>query len=332
MPDTSARIDDAALTDATIGHLRAVLESPTFENDRYELLDTLGSGGTATVFLARDRWLGRDVAIKVASASVLPLDAARALAEARIVGRLEHHGIVPIYDAGQLADGRTYCVMRRVRGTPLAEWLRTEAARDASRIDLGARLRIIEQLCEAVAFAHGAGVVHCDLSPNNMMIGDFGEVVVMDWGAAARTTGNDGARRREVGGTRGFSAPEQLDSSGVVSPRTDVYAIGRLLETCAELDSPSPPTLTLGGRPLGAGALRPLQAIVARATAFDADARYASVSAFAKDVRSFAFGDAVSAYQESMPERVGRTLRRHRVLVGLLASYLIMRAALLLWR
>jgi serine/threonine protein kinase len=167
------------ISDAALRHLREMADLPDLAGTPYEILETIGRGGMGTVYLALDRRLDREVALKVIQ---LPGDAGtaedieRLLREARVLARLEHPGIVPVHDAGLLPDGRAFYAMKRVRGLRLDEHARA--------VPLTDRLRAFERVCEAVAFAHAHGVIHRDLKPENVMVGPFGEVLVMDWGVA----------------------------------------------------------------------------------------------------------------------------------------------------
>src|SRR5438128_5058250 len=171
-----------------------------------------------TVYLAHDRELDRPVALKVLQDVPANSEAAtRLVREARIIARLEHPGIVPVHDAGALPDGRFYYVMKLVRGRRLDD----RAARPAA---LAERLQLFQKICDAVAFAHAHGVIHRDLKPQNIMLGAFGEALVLDWGLAKQTAErepapmmpSDGTRppgthtqQGTVLGTPGFMAPEQ---------------------------------------------------------------------------------------------------------------------------
>jgi serine/threonine protein kinase len=173
------------LSDATQRHLREVADLPELSGDRYEILGTVGRGGMGSVFVARDRELGREVAVKVLRTPVASPGAVERMArEARILARLEHPGIVPVHDVGALPDGRIFYTMKLVRGRRLDE----EAARP---LPIAERLRVFGRICEAVAFGHAHGVVHRDLKPENVMVGPFGEVLVMDWGVAKVLAGPD---------------------------------------------------------------------------------------------------------------------------------------------
>jgi len=242
------------LSDGVIKHLREVTDTPDLQGMKYRIIRRLARGGMGTVFLAEDVQLDRQVAMKVLD---LPDHtgelAARMLREARIVARLEHPGIVPIHDVGSLADGRVFYVMKLVQGSRLDEY-----ARSVTRLpDI---LRIFQKACEAVAFAHAHGVIHRDLKPENVMVGAFGEVLVMDWGLAkvlrsvngedsvgeSNQMAQDGELRipthvyatlaggetqhGTVMGTPAYMAPEQaLGKTMSVDERTDVYALGAML-------------------------------------------------------------------------------------------------------
>jgi eukaryotic-like serine/threonine-protein kinase len=151
---------------------------PIASADRYVIDGELGSGGQAVVFAARDSALNRDVALKTARDTH---DAADGFVrEARITGQLEHPGIVPVHELGRTAKGQLYCTQKLVRGRTLRA-----ALEQATTLD--ARLKLLPHfidLCHAVAYAHSRGVVHRDLKPENVMVGEFGETVVLDWGVA----------------------------------------------------------------------------------------------------------------------------------------------------
>ena len=168
------------LSDATLRHLQEVADLPDLSGTPYEIVETLGRGGMGTVYRAVDHRLDREVALKVVQlspgADIADTDVDRLLREARVLARLEHPGIVPVHDAGLLPDGRAFYAMKRVRGQRLDEHART--------LSLPERLRAFQRICEAVAFAHAHGVIHRDLKPENVMVGPFGEVLVMDWGVA----------------------------------------------------------------------------------------------------------------------------------------------------
>src|SRR5690606_32397289 len=195
------------LSDAAVRHLRSVADWPDTSGTRYEVIEPPGRGGMGTVYRARDVELGRDVALKVVSTPEAVDDVAERLRrEARILARLEHPGIVPVHDAGVLADGRAFYAMKLVRGQRLDAFVQPD-------MPLPERLRIFGRICEAVAFAHAHGVIHRDLKPSNIMVGAFGEVLVMDWGVAR-------LEQREAGGGGGATpAPPLHPGDRPTSPR-----------------------------------------------------------------------------------------------------------------
>ncbi len=295
------------ISDGAIARLRRLCEEPDFTGTRYRLIEEIGRGGMGTVYVAEDRELERRVAVKVlADPGIAPEAAGRMLAEARVVARLEHPGIVPVYDAGTLADGRVYYAMKLVEGRRLDEY--------AAAASLPDRLRVFARVCEAVAFAHSRGVVHRDLKPENIMTGAFGEVLVMDWGVA-KVLGVE-EEPGTVAGTPQFMPPEQArGDTEATGERSDVYALGAILRYLSE----------------GREAKKPLRAIVAKAMAEAPRDRYGSAAEVEAEVLRYLDGGAVAAYRESVVERLGRFVDRNRTLMLLVMTYLVVRFALLLW-
>jgi serine/threonine protein kinase len=194
------------VSDSILDHLRHVAALPDLAGTRYELVSEIGRGGLGVVYAAHDRQLGRRVALKV-------LDSALA-GEAQLIARLEHPSIVPIYEAGTLADGRSFYAMKLVSGAQMDGYM-------AGQHSLGERLRVVRRVGEALAYAHTRGIIHRDLKPQNVMVGEFGEVYVMDWGV------------EEVAGTPAFRAPEAR-----FDQRSDIYALGALLAHVLPEDAP----------------------------------------------------------------------------------------------
>jgi serine/threonine protein kinase len=281
-----------------------------------------------TVYRAYDRALDRDVALKVLRADLLDPDAAARLEfEARILARLEHPGIVPVHDAGMLADGRVFYVMKLVRGERLERYARTATVTEL--------LRTFLRVCETVGFAHARGVVHRDLKPSNLMVGSFGEVLVLDWGIARvmreesvgdpvvpggeRHVGGSGEPVPQdadtapgtVLGTPGFMAPEQAQGwSHLVDARTDVYALGAILRAL------------VGEGEGGRATPRPLVSIWTRAcpsrrTGTQREALAADSPAFSTASRYWPTGSAC---------RAGRpAFRKYQTAIVLILTYLVIR-------
>jgi len=323
----------SALSDAALRRLRDAAEAPDLTGTKYEIVSRIGQGGMGTVYRARDRELGREIALKVVRLPESAPDlATRMMREARTLALLEHPGIVPIHDVGTLVDGCVFYAMKLVRGAPLHELPAT---------GLPERLTIVERVCEAVAFAHAHGVIHRDLKPQNVMVGAFGEVLVMDWGVAkivgdataslgvGSVAGTDEHTEPTTGhgvvlGTPGYMAPEQAAGDpSLVDTRADVYAIGALLR---DLCTANPEGARSGG---GGDVPRPLRAIIRRAMAPHPRDRYADVTGLAQDVAAFRAGDRVTAYNENLFERARRLAVRHSTPILLVLAYLLMRLTFL---
>jgi serine/threonine protein kinase len=292
------------ISDRAIDRLREAAAWPQLDS-RYEITGVAGYGGMGTVYIARDHVLDRDVAVKVLDiADQRGSRAARLQREAHILAKLDHPGIVPVHDAGTLEDGRGFYVMKLVKGRRLDDLIR-------DRLPLAARLTVFARILDAVAFAHAHGIVHRDLKPDNVMVGGFGEVYVMDWGVA-----QDGGADTDaaVVGTPGFMAPEQA-AAGDVDPRADIYALGVLLALVGGEEAPAP-----------------LGAIAQKARHADAGGRYQRVEDLAADLARFRNQDPVEAYRESATERLIRLYRRYEAPILLILAYIVMRLVLLMWR
>ena len=318
------------LTDDALARLRQAAELPDLTGTRYRVLGKLGQGGMGSVYLVGDAELLRDAALKVLSAPDPTGDlAARLRREAQLLARLEHPGIVPVHDAGTLPDGRVFYVMKHVRGARLDAWARQGQS-------LPARLRLFQKVCGAVAFAHAQGVIHRDLKPDNIMVGEFGEAVVMDWGVAKLLQGAAptdatsaentptrppmmqaaATRHGAVVGTPEWMSPEQSrgETSGL-DERSDVWALGAILKFLLE----------------GTGIPKPVESICRKALAQHPEDRYRTAAEMSGEVDAFLDGLPVTAHRETLSERAGRLLRANmalplKALVLMMVAYLIMRA------
>ncbi len=208
----------------------------------YDLKRELARGGQAVVFIAHDRHMGRDIAVKQLLPGG-PRDAEeRFLREARVAGQLEHPGVVPVYELGRRADGGAlYCAMRLVRGSSMAVALKANTGRGRLRL-----LTNFVQLCQTIAYAHERGVVHRDIKPENVMLGAFGETVLLDWGVAKLRGGKDdiadalgapkvnerfdATQEGDVIGTPAYMSPEQaLGNVREIDEQSDVWSLGAVL-------------------------------------------------------------------------------------------------------
>ncbi len=212
--------------------------SDTLIAGRYRVVRRLGKGGMGEVMAARDEQVGRDVAIKrMRAANPSERAIQRFLREARVQGRLEHPAIVPVHEIGRDTDDLPYFVMKRVTGESLAKVLAEHDPTSVQRM-----LRAFADVCLAIEFAHSHGIVHRDLKPDNIMLGPFGEVYVVDWGVA-KVVGDDDQEFADLGtgsgehatgtgvaiGTPGYMAPEQVRGLKELDGRADVYTLGCLL-------------------------------------------------------------------------------------------------------
>jgi serine/threonine protein kinase len=322
------------LSDQRLNHLRQLAAHPDFAGTKYRVIRELARGGMGTVYLAEDNELNRQIAVKVLNTPETIDDLReRMIREAQIIAQLEHPGIVPVHDVGSLPDGRVFYAMKYVRGSRLDEYAtEVESLKD--------RLRKFQAVCDAVAFAHAHGVIHRDLKPQNIMIGAFGEVLVLDWGVAKIL------RKREppvpevlleadtlikhpadtshgtVIGTRNYMSPEQARGEvDQLDERSDVYALGAVLYF---LLTGKPPTTTRP-RTVNPKVSKAAEAICLKAMAPEIAARYSSAAELSSDVGKLLDAEPVAAYQESVFEKAGRWAGKNRFLILLVLAYLVMR-------
>ncbi len=310
----------------------------------------LGRGGLGHVLLQRDHAIGRDVAVKVLNPVPAPMRAAaeaRFVREARLAGQLEHPGIVPLYDFGRDERGDLLAVMRRIGG-------RTLAATIAAAPTLEERLRLVPHvvaLAQAVAYAHSRGVIHRDIKPQNVMVGTFGETLLLDWGLArvhgapddpAQGVDSSDAIHTRQGaamGTPAYMSPEQANGQmAEVDERSDLFALGAVLFEVIAGRPPfadatvegaltrarlaAVPTLTQ----LVPGVPRELAAITHRCLAAKKTARYPDVKALLADLERYLAGRRVWAYEYTQLELARRLLRRHRVTAAAVVVALVVGA------
>ncbi len=328
---------------------------------RYRILRLAARGGLGAVYLARDEALGREVALKMIHRQYSgdPDGRRRFLLEARITGNLEHPGIVGVHGIGEVKDAGPFYAMRFIKGDTLREVIDRFHRDDAPDRDPGERGLALRKLlgrfigvCNAIAYAHSRGVLHRDLKPANIMVGKFGETLVVDWGLAKVLYDSESARRPIdphssfdtadalemtasglVVGTPGYMSPEQAAGrQDLMEPASDVFSLGATLYTI------------LTGRPPFGGATameriektrrcefpRPgeikdsvhpaLEAICLKALAREPEDRYSSPKALADDIERWLADAPVSAYQETAVRSLLRWSRRHNTTALVAAS------------
>jgi eukaryotic-like serine/threonine-protein kinase len=325
---------------------------------RYHRLRFHARGGLGEVYVAHDAELNRDVALKEMQGRHAhdPVSRARFLAEAEVTGGLEHPGIVPVYGLGRYTDGRLYYAMRLIRDDDAGSGTLKEAIRrfhessPASERAHALRklVRRFVDVCNAIAYAHSRGVLHRDIKPANILLGPFGETLVVDWGLARpmgvmgppggdgkgpfRLTSVEALGATQGGlavGTPGFMSPEQaagdIDRLG---PASDVYSLGATLYCLvtgrALVEGAAAAPLELG--PSGGASITPrsvrpdvpraLEAICRKAMAPAAGDRYRSAQDLAEEIERWLADERVTAYAEPLPAQVRRWARRHQRLVG----------------
>ena len=342
----------------------------TSAGTRFRILRRHAMGGLGEVFVARDTELNREVALKeiqdqFADDSVYR---ARFEFEAEVTGGLEHPGIVPVYGLGHTVDGRPFYAMRFIKGESLKVAIHRfhEADQQPGR-DSGERMMALRALlgrfldvCDAVAYAHGRGVLHRDLKPGNIMLGRYGQTLVLDWGLAKaldhplvsanepdselplRPPSDSALELTQAGriiGTPAYMSPEQAAGNLVeLGPHSDVYCLGATLyhlltshapfehedlgEVCKRVISGDFPRPRL----LSPRIAPALEAVCLKAMALKPEDRYLSVEALRADLERWLADEPVSAWREPLSIRAHRWLRRHRTAVTAAVSLFILTA------
>lgn len=341
------------------------------EGCKYRYIRTLGRGGMKVVLEVHDNDTMRNVAMAllpdISTRSKLELGGF--LREARLTAGLEHPNIVPVHDIGMDSSGSPYFTMKLLRGRTLAAVLKQLAENDPEAIrdyPLHKLMRIYSRICNAIAFAHSKGVLHLDLKPENVQIGDYGEVLVLDWGLAQEFTPGPnpskvGTKTRkmkrfdpkedgsQVNGTPGYMAPEQIrGSKSDCSPKTDIYSLGAILYAMITYQNPirHGEVRQMLSDTLEGNIMRPservkdreipygIEAVVLKAMSLDPADRYPNVEALRDEVLNFINGYATKAENAGPLKRAVLFIRREKR--SLLIGTVILMMALLLgvfsWR
>lgn len=344
--DTGPTVEASGAASSNANSLPGDRRLPTVPNSVYTSIGELGRGGLGRVTKAHDTRLQRTVAIKELLRQNYQAKE-RFLREALLTAKLQHPGIIPIYEAGVWPTGEPFYSMKMVSGKPLSELIE-------SRQTLEERLALIPQIiaaCDAVAFAHSQKIIHRDLKPANILLGEFGETVVIDWGLA-KDLSQTATEPEELDltyrapasgsltvtgaimGTPAYMPPEQAQGKQV-DEKADVYSLGAILYHLLDGRSPfqgrNPRSVLLE---VAEGKLTPLVekqprapkdllAIVQKAMAFQPNERYPSAKELADDLRQFQTGQLVGAYQYTTKEKFWRWVSRYRFPIGVLGAALL---------
>ena len=342
------------VSDRSVGMLgtgdqqRVVVEGET--SSRYRRLRLHAKGGLGNVFVAQDEELNREVALKEIRSQFSrdPASRSRFLSEAEITGGLEHPGIVPIYGVGRYGDGRPFYTMRFVKGASLKEAIesyhKVHPRPDPAAVEFRNLLGRFVDVCQAIAFAHSKGVLHRDLKPHNVMLGEFGETLLIDWGLARtirrresigpKATGkptlvppsdSEHAPTLGVVGTPPYMSPEQAAGEAEsLGPATDVYGLGAILfalltaeppvegKTTEEILDRVRRGLIRSPRSLNPRVPRALEAVCLKAIAHKLEDRYTTAQVLAEEVERWLADEPVSAWREPLTLRAGRWARKHQ--------------------
>jgi serine/threonine-protein kinase len=370
--DLRANPADRRITEPRAGDPRAAragsVGASTSSGTRFRILRPHARGGLGQVYVARDEELHRDVALKELQHQFAysPRSRQRFLQEAEITGGLEHPGIVPVYGLGHDADGRPFYAMRFIRGVSLKEAIERFHGAGPAVSDPGERALELRKLlgrfldvCDATAYAHSRGVLHRDLKPANIMLGQYGETLVVDWGLAkpidrpesgaiagelplvpSSASGTPATLPGTTVGTPQFMSPEQAAGRlELLGPASDVYSLGAtlyclltgrapfeggdldaVLQGVQRGDFPPP-------RRVDAAVPPALEGICLKAMATGPADRYASPRDLSEDIERWLADEPVSAWREPWPARARRWLGRHQTAMTAAAAAIIVAAA-----
>lgn len=314
-------------------------------SNRFEIICEFASGGMGTITKARDLSFGRFVAVKTLNEihRDKPDSVKAFIAECRLNAKLDHPSIVPIYALGRDKEGYWEAAMKLINGSSLNDFINTirknydhkRVSQSQERHALISRLEYFLKICEVIEYCHSLKIVHGDLKPDNILMGQFGEVYVMDWGCAQP----DGAKPEHLSGTPNYLPPEFLETK-TVTTGIDIYALGMILFeistlrrgnnhcpisntdncTCCDVNDSSSyrhylPKLRLSPR---------LKAVILKAVSPDPKQRYATVTELAADVRHYIYDEEVSAAPDNPLQKLFRFIYHNRIKSFLIASVLLL--------
>jgi tetratricopeptide (TPR) repeat protein/tRNA A-37 threonylcarbamoyl transferase component Bud32 len=361
---TTSFVDPVNNQSASSAHTnRFPIQSLHPDASRFQILRPHARGGLGQVYVARDAELNREVALKEIQLQYADESESRNrfLLEAEITGGLEHPGVVPVYGFGQYSDGRPYYAMRFIRGesmrTAIEEFHAQHSGREAfSSVAFRNLINRFIAVCNAMEYAHSRGVLHRDIKPANIMLGPYGETLVVDWGLARargreehfrgsqentlRPRSSSGTAHTQAGsaiGTPAFMSPEQaagrLDDLG---PSADIYSLGATLYSLLTNDLPIPKGSTVevlrrvqqgefpAPRKKNPLIPKPLEGICLKSMALETQDRYPSAMFLAQDLERWLADEPVSAYRETRFEQARRWARRHRTVVQAVAISIVL--------
>jgi len=341
-------------TSASADSIDVFSSLPMKPQERYSFLRTIGFGGMKSVLLVQDRDTGRKVAM-----AIMPdfrerpkADLERFVREARLTAQLEHPNIVPVHDLGIDSSGSPFFTMKYLHGQSLSSVIRKLAKEEPEAVERFSQMRLLQifiRICNAVEFAHSQGVCHLDIKPENVNIGDFGEVLLLDWGLARAVTPDskiaspnteDVDANGHVKGTPGYMAPEQIRpmKEYPVGFRSDIYALGgilyamlalrgplarlpmeEILRRTASGDIPSPQVMAPDDRHIPAA----LEAICQKAMALNPDNRYQTVAELREDIFAFQTGYVPKAENASPLKHAGLFLGRNLLILMILLALVL---------
>ncbi len=337
--------------DSTGGGRNRTPEAPDLPSGRYQLKKFHARGGMGEIWVAEDQDIDRSVALKKMRAGANAKQKDSFLREAQITGQLEHPGVVPVHELSEDENGEPFYVMKFVKGGTLTDCINEyhgpanpgAVPREVQGLRL---LQNFLNICQTVAFAHSQKIIHRDLKPDNVMVGPYGETLLLDWGLAKTvgqtdTPGTPGAVRYSysgesletldgvVKGTPSYMSPEVAEGNmAAVDESSDIYLLGgtlyhiltgqkpRSAKRVTEYIELARTKLPVPPRKLKPEIPKPLEAICLKALAHRKEDRYATAQALAEDVQRHLAGEPVSAYQENLWERTLRWVKRHRVALG----------------